>query len=622
MGIFEQQRTHDRLIISVSKEAYLPDLPEALRARNDAASLILPETEINEEQIRLCFNLGGMQSLNEASLQMDQDALLNAIRQLTEAVLDLPGHGLDITQVLTATDQVMLENGQIRLLCVCTRQNTAGRAAARKALIQQIRQLTAGREGLVDLAGFLANPYCSLEAIRARLLKKPAAQEAVNPAGSEDLPDKMKQNPVPAEKPAEKEEVGNPDISEPEETAPEEQTPSFPNPFKPAFFTQMNAGPAEAGRANENKEPDKPMSPETKEQGDDYRPFIPMGGNTNSSGAGIPFKAMESAYQNRPAQNVHKKEPEQDSRAPVVPARTAHGDINEETVFDAPLMQPGSGDMDEPTADDGMIQARAAGIGSMDDPTVYDSGSALRSENGKRNSGKMEKPEKTADSEQNTGKEKEAENKGKVIKREKEKRENPYLTSLLKISQDPKKAFWESIVRIAVYAGITAVLAILAGAFLGGTGIILVILAAAIGLALLFSRGYLALKWPKKPETAIQQPEAPNVEKVFTVRLRMISQNLPTRQEIIIRENNQIIGTDPSVCRSPVNQRGISRRHCRISCKHTGGQEEYFITDLGSTNGTRLNGEQMKPNAAYPLKLGDHVTLAGKYDFKISSDAY
>ncbi len=46
--------------------------------------------------------------------------------------------------------------------------------------------------------------------------------------------------------------------------------------------------------------------------------------------------------------------------------------------------------------------------------------------------------------------------------------------------------------------------------------------------------------------------------------------------------------------------------------------EEYFIMDLGSTNGTLLNGGQLAANAKYPLKDKDVVTIN---PFKITLEA-
>ena len=49
----------------------------------------------------------------------------------------------------------------------------------------------------------------------------------------------------------------------------------------------------------------------------------------------------------------------------------------------------------------------------------------------------------------------------------------------------------------------------------------------------------------------------------------------------------------------------VSRRHARI----TNGRAGYFITDLGSSNGTILNGHALEPNRAYQLHNGDRVKV-------------
>src|SRR5690242_19125062 len=49
----------------------------------------------------------------------------------------------------------------------------------------------------------------------------------------------------------------------------------------------------------------------------------------------------------------------------------------------------------------------------------------------------------------------------------------------------------------------------------------------------------------------------------------------------------------------------VSRRHCRISASPNG----FAVTDLGSTNGTRLNGRPLSPHADAPLATGDVIEL-------------
>lgn len=50
---------------------------------------------------------------------------------------------------------------------------------------------------------------------------------------------------------------------------------------------------------------------------------------------------------------------------------------------------------------------------------------------------------------------------------------------------------------------------------------------------------------------------------------------------------------------------GVSRRHARIHKQRT----QYFIEDLGSANGTFLNGQRLTPYLPHPLRDKDEVQL-------------
>jgi pSer/pThr/pTyr-binding forkhead associated (FHA) protein len=49
----------------------------------------------------------------------------------------------------------------------------------------------------------------------------------------------------------------------------------------------------------------------------------------------------------------------------------------------------------------------------------------------------------------------------------------------------------------------------------------------------------------------------------------------------------------------------VSRRHARI----VGRGGVYFLTDLGSTNGTKLNNRWLEPNREVALNAGDRIEL-------------
>jgi len=60
-------------------------------------------------------------------------------------------------------------------------------------------------------------------------------------------------------------------------------------------------------------------------------------------------------------------------------------------------------------------------------------------------------------------------------------------------------------------------------------------------------------------------------------------------------------------------EKGVSRRHARIT-RHGG---EVFIEDLGSVNGTFLNGKRLTPYLPHSLRSGDEIQL-GKLIIRVS----
>ena len=57
---------------------------------------------------------------------------------------------------------------------------------------------------------------------------------------------------------------------------------------------------------------------------------------------------------------------------------------------------------------------------------------------------------------------------------------------------------------------------------------------------------------------------------------------------------------------------GVSRMHASVRMV----EDQVLITDLGSANGTRVNGMQITPHIPYPIKHGDILTL-GKFKIQI-----
>lgn len=82
-------------------------------------------------------------------------------------------------------------------------------------------------------------------------------------------------------------------------------------------------------------------------------------------------------------------------------------------------------------------------------------------------------------------------------------------------------------------------------------------------------------------------------------------------QKYSLSESEIIIGRDPNVNIS-INIPEVSRRHARLRYEMDG----YIIEDLGSTNGTFVNGQRLSgPHVLRPgeeIQLGDAVTLRYK----------
>lgn len=58
----------------------------------------------------------------------------------------------------------------------------------------------------------------------------------------------------------------------------------------------------------------------------------------------------------------------------------------------------------------------------------------------------------------------------------------------------------------------------------------------------------------------------------------------------------------------------ISGTHARID---RGANMQWTITDIGSRNGTTVNGIQCQPNTPVPFKIGDQIRFARTYDFYV-----
>lgn len=67
-----------------------------------------------------------------------------------------------------------------------------------------------------------------------------------------------------------------------------------------------------------------------------------------------------------------------------------------------------------------------------------------------------------------------------------------------------------------------------------------------------------------------------------------------------------VIGRDPQKATDLLPDGSVSGEHCKISPVPNG----WLLEDLGSRNGTRLNGHPLRPHVAVPLAVGDVVEIS------------
>lgn len=82
---------------------------------------------------------------------------------------------------------------------------------------------------------------------------------------------------------------------------------------------------------------------------------------------------------------------------------------------------------------------------------------------------------------------------------------------------------------------------------------------------------------------------------------------LPLSKEVVIGrlDAGHAIFPDVDLTQEEGMEMGVSRRHARISLR----QDQVFIEDLNSLNGTLLNSTRLVPELPYPIKDGDQVQL-------------
>jgi hypothetical protein len=82
---------------------------------------------------------------------------------------------------------------------------------------------------------------------------------------------------------------------------------------------------------------------------------------------------------------------------------------------------------------------------------------------------------------------------------------------------------------------------------------------------------------------------------------------LPLSKEVVLGrlDPSRAIFPDVDLTSDEGIDKGVSRRHARISRR----EDQVFIEDLNSLNGTFLNATRLVPEVPYPIKDGDQIQL-------------
>jgi hypothetical protein len=85
------------------------------------------------------------------------------------------------------------------------------------------------------------------------------------------------------------------------------------------------------------------------------------------------------------------------------------------------------------------------------------------------------------------------------------------------------------------------------------------------------------------------------------------SVELPLSKEVVLGrlDPGRAIFPDIDLSGEEGTDKGVSRRHARISQR----EDQVFVQDLNSLNGTFLNAMRLVPEIPYPVKDGDQVQL-------------
>jgi len=113
---------------------------------------------------------------------------------------------------------------------------------------------------------------------------------------------------------------------------------------------------------------------------------------------------------------------------------------------------------------------------------------------------------------------------------------------------------------------------------------------------------------PPEPEVAAPAPGGPQTEALAYFVSSSTGNVFPVyKEEVLIGRYDSVTGLRPDIDLTDEDQsRNVSRRHARLLCK----DGEYFVAEeIGTMNGTFVNGEKLANSVLTPIRDGDELLL-------------
>ncbi len=100
-----------------------------------------------------------------------------------------------------------------------------------------------------------------------------------------------------------------------------------------------------------------------------------------------------------------------------------------------------------------------------------------------------------------------------------------------------------------------------------------------------------------------EEPDEPSVAGYLTHHASGVRLAVEGRESLTVGRRDPVTGIQPSVDLTGLDQeRSVSRRHAKLERR---GQRLYLVEDLGTTNGTFVNGERIPPGEPIEIRSGD-----------------